>query len=290
MKIQKILSLIFVISFLLLMLSFSGCKNNPTTPSNGPVINSFAISPTSINKGESATLSWNVTNALSISIDQGVGTVSASGSKAVTPDKDTTYTLTAQNSDGTVNKSCGIAVSVKVPSIDSFNVSPASIYQGETATISWSVSNADKVEIDQGIGVVALSGSRAVNPDRDTSYTLTATGSGGTKNASTLLNVKWNLSGSWSGTSSSKNGTGQINFTFSQSGPNVTGTWSISLPGGSGGGNMTGTVSGNNISGNLTTSYGYSSTASGTISNFGKKIDGSGTDSGGTWTFSVTKK
>jgi len=97
--------------FIALVLSFSRCKDNPTTPTkNPPVINTFSISPASINKGESATLSWNVTNSTSASIDQGVGSVAASGSRSMTPDKDTVYTLTASNNDGTITKSCEIKV------------------------------------------------------------------------------------------------------------------------------------------------------------------------------------
>lgn len=98
-------------TFIMLMLSFPGCKNNSTIPLTDPVINFFSISPTSIKKGESATLSWSVTNALSISIDYGVGEVSSSGSRTVTPDEDTLYQLTASNMHGTVLRSCKITVS-----------------------------------------------------------------------------------------------------------------------------------------------------------------------------------
>ena len=103
---------IAILIIITLMLSFSGCKNNPTTPktNNPPVINILSISPTTINKGESATLSWNVTNSTSVSIDQGVGSVAASGSRSMNPDNDTVYTLTASNNDGTVTKSCEIKV------------------------------------------------------------------------------------------------------------------------------------------------------------------------------------
>jgi len=174
------------------------------------------------------------------------------------------------------------------PTINSFTVSPASIYQGETATLSWSVSNADIVIIDQGIGNVALSGNKSINPDRDTTYSLTASNKDGTRNASTSLIVKWNLSGSWRGTTrSSSAGTQSITFTITQNGPNVSGTW-VSSIGYSG--TMAGTVSGNSLSGNLVAGGGYYATASGTISNFGRQIDGSGTDNYGPFTFGVTKQ
>jgi hypothetical protein len=58
-------------------------------------VNAFTVSPASIEPGDDATLSWDVSNATSVSIDRGIGTVSASGSETVSPEATTTYTLTA---------------------------------------------------------------------------------------------------------------------------------------------------------------------------------------------------
>jgi hypothetical protein len=168
------------------------------------------------------------------------------------------------------------------PSINSFTVTPASIYQGETATLSWSVTNADTVEIDQGIGSVALSGNRAVNPNVDTTYILSARNTAGTKTASVLLTVKYNLK------TTNSSGSYTIKISLTQTGGNVTGTFDSAL-----GilGNITGTVSGSTFSATMTgTNLDYHGTASGTISNLGRRIDGSGTDNGGSFTFWVTKK
>lgn len=60
-----------------------------------------------------------------------------------------------------------------------FVASPTTIDAGKTSTLSWSVANATKVEIDQGIGDVAALGSKGVNPQTTTTYTLTATGCDG---------------------------------------------------------------------------------------------------------------
>ena len=68
-------------------------------PSTPPVIQSFTANPASIVAGESSTLSWNVTSATSVSIDQGIGTVGLSGSRTVNPSVNVTYTLTATNGD-----------------------------------------------------------------------------------------------------------------------------------------------------------------------------------------------
>lgn len=77
-------------------------------------INSFTASPLSISEGASVTLSWNVSNAATVSIDRGVGTVSRIGSAQVAPSETTTYTLTATGSSATVNASVTVTVQQSV--------------------------------------------------------------------------------------------------------------------------------------------------------------------------------
>ena len=72
---------------------------NPGTPGT-PTIASFTATPSSVSAGQSATLSWTVSGATSIAIDNGVGDVSSVTSKTVSPAQTTTYTLTATNSSG----------------------------------------------------------------------------------------------------------------------------------------------------------------------------------------------
>ena len=98
---------IFVLLSLILV-AVAGCIN-VTQPPPAPVVTlpaivAFSASPAEMKAGASATLLWNVTGATSVSIDQGVGTVSAAGTKAVSPTKTTTYTLTATNSAGTTTQ------------------------------------------------------------------------------------------------------------------------------------------------------------------------------------------
>jgi hypothetical protein len=47
-----------------------------------------------------------------VSIDQGIGSVSASGSQTVSPTSTTTYTLTATNAGGTVTASCTVTIAL----------------------------------------------------------------------------------------------------------------------------------------------------------------------------------
>jgi len=70
----------------------------------------------------------------------------------------------------------------------SISVSPDSIQQGQSATLTWQTSNATDVSID-GIGAVQPSGSQQVTPADSTTYHLTAKGSGGTQDASARLTV-----------------------------------------------------------------------------------------------------
>jgi len=68
------------------------------------------------------------------------------------------------------------------------SVSPDTIQQGQSATLTWQTSNATDVSID-GIGAVQPSGSQSVNPADSTTYHLVAKGSGGTQEASSRLTV-----------------------------------------------------------------------------------------------------
>src|SRR3954470_7737417 len=67
----------------------------PPAPTQAPTVAQFTAEPSSIERGQSSTLRWSVSNATSISIDQGVGNVDANGTRRVFPGNATTYTLTA---------------------------------------------------------------------------------------------------------------------------------------------------------------------------------------------------
>jgi hypothetical protein len=60
--------------------------------------------------GESSTLTWTTSNADTVSIDPGIGTVKASDSINVSPTETTTYTITASGAGGTVTASVHVAV------------------------------------------------------------------------------------------------------------------------------------------------------------------------------------
>ncbi len=68
------------------------------------------------------------------------------------------------------------------------SVSPSSIPFGQSATLTWSSTNAQSATIT-GLGTVETSGSRQVNPEINTTYALKVTGPGGTAEATTSLTV-----------------------------------------------------------------------------------------------------
>ena len=96
-------------------------KVDPTPPPPPPPppaaarINNFTVEPRSIQRGQSATLAWQVANATDISIDNGVGTVEANGVRTVNPTSTVTYTLTAKGPGGTDTRAVTLEVTNPPP-------------------------------------------------------------------------------------------------------------------------------------------------------------------------------
>jgi len=85
----------------------------PPPPPPAPTA-STAVDPNSIQKGQSATLSWQTTGATDVSID-GIGAVQPSGSQQVSPADSTTYHLTAKGAGGTQDATARITVTQPPP-------------------------------------------------------------------------------------------------------------------------------------------------------------------------------
>lgn len=109
----------------------AGCKKNapvrapgltPPVSSGGetgtggtmgrPVIATFTVEPSTVERGQSATLRWSVTNATSVIIDHGIGSVDVSGQRTVVPADSTTYALTARNDTGSAAATATVNVTM----------------------------------------------------------------------------------------------------------------------------------------------------------------------------------
>jgi tetratricopeptide (TPR) repeat protein/predicted Ser/Thr protein kinase len=70
-----------------------------------------------------------------------------------------------------------------------FYASSSTIQQGQSTTLNWQINNATEASIDNGIGGVGASGQKDVSPSGNTTYVLTAKGSGGTQQQTVNITV-----------------------------------------------------------------------------------------------------
>ena len=144
----------------------------PTPVYNPATISSFTASKSAIQGGETVVLSWSTSNATSVTISPGVGTVASSGSTTVTPSATTTYTLSASGqSSSAVTSTATVTVMPKVS--PSLSLSLPTIKSGQSASLTWNAPGAVSVYIS-GIGSVNSNGTSLVSPRQTTTYTLTA--------------------------------------------------------------------------------------------------------------------
>jgi peptidoglycan-associated lipoprotein len=85
----------------------------PPPPPPAPTA-SISVDPTSIQQGQSATLTWQTANATDVSIE-GLGAVQPSGSQAVSPSDSTSYNLVAKGAGGTQNATARLTVTQPPP-------------------------------------------------------------------------------------------------------------------------------------------------------------------------------
>ncbi|MGC2170619.1 MAG: peptidoglycan-associated lipoprotein Pal [Candidatus Sulfotelmatobacter sp.] len=113
----KVLATVIALAAILML---GACKKKaapppppPPPPPPSPTA-SISVSPDTIEKGQSATLTWQTSNATDVSID-GIGAVQPSGSQSVSPADSTTYHLTAKGAGGTQEASTRLTVTQPPP-------------------------------------------------------------------------------------------------------------------------------------------------------------------------------
>jgi peptidoglycan-associated lipoprotein len=111
-------SLLIVVVGALLTIGACGKKAAPPPPPPPPAppapTASISVSPSSVQAGQSATLSWQTSNASDVSID-GIGAVQPNGSQSVSPGDSTTYHLVAKGTGGTQEATARLTVTQAPP-------------------------------------------------------------------------------------------------------------------------------------------------------------------------------
>ena len=162
-------------------------------------VDTFTADPANVELRGLVNLTWTTTDATSIVISDGTKTVYStgtqdqvdSGTAGVTPEDNTTYTLTAKGPGGT-SEPRTTQVTIDQPTVDTFTADPDPVTLGGRVTLTWTTTSAKSITIEASIDgqtsnvygpsteTQAKSGSFTVTPTADTIYTLTATGPTGT--------------------------------------------------------------------------------------------------------------
>jgi phospholipase C len=165
-----------------------------------PSITSFTASATSVTSGQPIKLTWQTSNATSITItkalDSGQPSTLTTSTQAQDSYTDTntittatavTYvaTATGPTSPPATQKITLPVVQPVPPQITSFTATPAAVIAGQTTTITWATTNASTVTITPSIlgddvNGLGTSGTQpGVTVQQTTTFTLTATGNAG---------------------------------------------------------------------------------------------------------------
>ena len=169
-----------------------------------PEITQFDATPTCINRGQSATLNFNVRYAATIRITGGGvnqtfpgnrGAVPTIGNLVVSPTTDTTYTITATGPGGTATRN--VTITVKQPfSIDQFISDSYCVIPGNPVNLTWANTNAESATITDSttgatVAVNPSGGTGTFTVNTPTTFTLTAnrTGCSGVETLTRQLTV-----------------------------------------------------------------------------------------------------
>ncbi|MDB4436166.1 hypothetical protein N9139_01695 [Akkermansiaceae bacterium] len=142
-----------------------------------PEILSFATLDPNIESGQSTLLEWNAVDFTSLTLDTGLGDVTSLTQLTVTPAVTTTYTLVATNADASVESQFTVVVG---PTLSSFEADQSLVPSGSDVTLNWTTEGFTSLTLDPGnVNVSALNSTVITNVTADTTFTLTATDSGG---------------------------------------------------------------------------------------------------------------
>lgn len=160
----------------------------PSPPA--PRITTFTVTPPQARLGQTVKVEWQVQNASNVQLSP-FGAVPPSGSREFVVRRDTPLLLSARKGDtpSPQDVTSKLTVSLRPPLIQSFSVTPASAVKGQTVTLRWQVSGANRVRLAP-LGELPASGSRSITASQDTTYTLKASNGQQEVAASAALSVR----------------------------------------------------------------------------------------------------
>ncbi len=173
--------------------SGNGAASLTVTAASLPTV-TLGASPTSITLGQSSTVTWSSTNATSCTASNAwTGSEAVSGTLRETPTAagSLSYVLTCTGAGGSAHATAVLTVKASAPTI-SIAVAPTSIAVGQSATVTWSSTNATSCTASGSwSGAQATSGTLSVSPTASgtASYALACTGAAGTANGTATLTV-----------------------------------------------------------------------------------------------------
>ena len=142
---------------------------------DGPKIARFGATTGPLATDQRANLSWQVENADEVTIS-GIGAVQPTGNLRVQADRDTRYTLVANNRFDRVQRTISVYREPSGPTLSECRADPAtSPRPGALVMISFRVENASSVTLN---GVEPVRSPFRVQPTKDTAYKIVATGRG----------------------------------------------------------------------------------------------------------------
>lgn len=101
-----------------------------------PFVRSFKAVPAVIFEGESTTLAWDVSDAITVTISPDIGNLPGTGSRLVSPKTTTTYTITVTNKAGSVTEEVKVTVTtVTKKTIELFSIAEEEGYVSRNGDI-----------------------------------------------------------------------------------------------------------------------------------------------------------
>jgi hypothetical protein len=159
-----------------------------------PPTDTITVLPASVVAGNSATISWNSSNATACTAGGAWGgAVSTSGSQSITPlvAGRFNYSLTCIGIGGSTTASASLTVTAAPPTVK-LSASAASVYAGQPITLTWTALSVTSCAASGAwAGKQPISGSRIITPSIATTltYTLACTGPEGDASSSVAVVV-----------------------------------------------------------------------------------------------------